>query len=195
MGIDLICDEATFGCSYSGWHTIREFIIKSTFDYITDKFAKDKELYKDIANEDNEHYIGEGSQYFIYSNQINILITNLNLPNILSNFNINTFNTFNKFNGLFTKFINLTYDNLDNKDALIYFNIDGLYALCNKSDCEGFYSVGNSKNIIRLFDLIEPFVKKDNSVYMGIYEESFSRNKLYDVFKKSVENKKKVIIC
>ena len=190
MGIDLTCDEATFGCSYSGWHTVREFIIKATFDYIIDKFAKDKELYKDITNEDDENYIGEGSHYFMYSNRINILITTLNLPNptILSNFNMNT------FNGLLTKFLTLTSNNLDNTDALIYFDIGGLYALCNKSDCEGFYSVGNSKDIVLLFDLIEPFVKKDDSFYEGIYEESFSGNKLYDVFKQSVENNKKVII-
>lgn len=42
-------------------------------------------------------------------------------------------------------------------DSLIFFNISGIYAFCNKSDCDGYYSVGNSYDICQLFKLIKPF--------------------------------------
>ena len=48
MGVDFYCGDVTFGCSYGGWNQLRKFIIKSTFDYIQDKFQKDFEKYINI---------------------------------------------------------------------------------------------------------------------------------------------------
>jgi len=80
-------------------------------------------------------------------------------------------------------------------DTLIYFNVGGLYALCNKSDCEGFYSPGNSYDICRLLDLIEPFIEIDE-YYERIYTPLTNTDncRLYDVFEESWKTRTKVII-
>jgi len=151
MGLDIVCVDNSFSSSYGYWNTIRETIIKATFDYIVDKFQKDEELYKNITNEDDdENYIGEGSNYFIHKTNINKIINIISKPSVITN-------VFDNGHNLVPKFLNLI-TNISYIDSLIYFDIGGLYALCNKSDCEGVYSVGNSYDIILLFDLIEPFL-------------------------------------
>jgi len=187
MGIDVVCDDNSFSTSYGYWNTIRETIIKTTFDYIIDKFQKDEELYKNITDENDKHYIGEGSNYFMHKKNINNIINSVSKSGVITNFLYAGDNLVVKFLGSAT---NLSYI-----DSLIYFNIGGLYALCNKSDCEGVYSVGNSHDIILLFDLIEPFVKNYDDCYKCIYVvEDRLYNRLYDVFKESIEKNKKVKI-
>jgi hypothetical protein len=81
------------------------------------------------------------------------------------------------------------------QDLLIYFGVGGVYALCNKMDCEGYYSVGNSYDILELFKLIKPFIinKTDNLETHGneIYNCIIQVEK---VFQESVDKKEIVII-
>ena len=81
-------------------------------------------------------------------------------------------------------------------DLLIQFGVGGLYALCNKSDCEGFYSVGNSYDICELLKLVKPFLLKNKE------EVDSNENWIYNdidiitnVFKESVEKNIIVRIC
>jgi hypothetical protein len=101
MGIDVGCVDYSFSSSYGYWNTIRETIIKATFDYIADKFQKDDELYKNITEEDDEHYIGEGSNYFSYKKTINNFINSLSKRGIITNVLMTN-------NNLVVKFLNLT---------------------------------------------------------------------------------------
>ena len=55
-------------------------------------------------------------------------------------------------------------------DTLVFFNISGLYAFCNKSDCEGYYSVGNSYDICQLFKLIKNFYIVDKEFFQDIHK-------------------------
>jgi len=50
-------------------------------------------------------------------------------------------------------------------NSLNYFGLGGLYALCNQSDCEGFYTPGNSLDIYRLLVKIKPRVEKYEDFY------------------------------
>ena len=76
-----------------------------------------------------------------------------------------------------------------------YFELGGLFALCNQTDCEGYYTPGNSLDICSLFDRIEPFVKK-NDDYNCIYnKEGRLYNRLYDVFEYSYKTLKRVTIA
>ena len=193
MGIDLHCVDNSFGCSYGGWHTIRETIIKASLEYIIEKFKKDEELYTDITDEEDENYINEGSSYYFHKKIITNIISQISLPSV--NTNISPYNS-----NILLQFLNLA-SQLSTIDSLIYFNIGGLYALCNKSDCEGFYSVGNAHDIVLLFDTIEPFFKQNyekynNHCYECVYitEGRFS-DRLYDVFKESTEKNQKITIC
>ena len=182
MGIDLYCDLKTYGCSYSRWNELREKVIKSTFNYIQDKYQKDYKLYKELT-EDNENWIGNGSPYNFYKNIIIELI--------------NTFNTLEK-NGndnIIDNFINNATILVVN--ALIYFDIGGLYSFCNKCDTEGYYSVGNSVDICQLFELIEPFIKNyDENIHKVIYVPDTKVNNciLYDLFKESIITNRKINI-
>lgn len=193
MGIDLFCNEFRFETSYSHWNIIRETIITTTFDYIIDKFKKDEELYKDIDDDDDENYIGEGSTYYCYKQKI------INMHTSLYKFNITNTNILNQKAYLLENILNFITTDISYIDALIYFDIGGLYALCNKNDCQGFYSSGNSKDIIQLFDLIEPFIKNNVDYYKNCYEciyvsEGRMSNKIYDVFKESCDKNEKIYI-
>ena len=190
MGVDFHCGDVGFGCSYGGWNEIRINIIKATFNYILDKIKKDYELYKDLSTDD-ANWIGEGSEYNIYKMNILKIIesTRVGEKKISAVFQIETDYTINNF-------INTTRT-LSHVDALIYFNIAGLFSLCNKSDNEGFYSSGNAVDICQLFDLIEPFIKNiSEDTYYSIYirEDRTFSNCLYDLFKESACKNKKISI-
>jgi hypothetical protein len=190
MGVDFYCEDVTYGCSYSGWNKLRKTIIQATFDYIQDKFQKDFEAYNSITDEEDKHDIGDGSAYDCYKKNILKIIEAMQSASKKTNvFGIDIDNTVNNF-------IVLTR-NLSYIDALIYFDIGGLYSLCNKSDCDGFYSVGNSVDICMLFDLIEPFVKINNEdAHSTIYISGtgFYCKSLCDLFKESATRNKKIMI-
>ena len=91
-------------------------------------------------------------------------------------------------------FINKIWENYF-IDLLIEFGVGGIYALCNKSDCEGFYSVGNAYDIHELLNTIRPFLLKNTK------DLESSDNWLYDVadelielFQESIEKKKIIMI-
>ena len=167
MGIDLYCSETNFGCSYSYWHNIRNSVIKAAFTYISIEINTEK-IYKDNTE-------------LIYSN---------NLKNIVSELERQTKDE--NYLGYFVKICH----NIPNIDCLIYFGLQGLSSFCNKSDCEGFYSVGDSYNICELFNTIKPYLIKnmeviesdDNHIYHSI-------EKLEKVFQESFEKKVNVTIC
>jgi hypothetical protein len=46
-------------------------------------------------------------------------------------------------------------------NTLIFFGMNGLYKLIAKSDCEGFYSPGDSLDICNMLNLIEPYLSVD----------------------------------
>ena len=69
MGVDFYCEDITFGCSYGYWGEISKEIILATIDYIQDKYEKDKELYRNL-NEEDKNWIGEGSSYYCYMKSV-----------------------------------------------------------------------------------------------------------------------------
>jgi hypothetical protein len=52
-------------------------------------------------------------------------------------------------------------DAYETHNTLIFFGMNGLYKLIAKSDCEGFYSPGDSMDIGNMLILIEPFISDD----------------------------------
>jgi hypothetical protein len=75
-------------------------------------------------------------------------------------------------------------------DTLVFFNISGLYAFCNKSDCEGYYSVGNSYDICQLFKLIKNFYTVDKNSIQDIN----TINTIKKVFQESLRKRKIITI-
>jgi len=79
-------------------------------------------------------------------------------------------------------------------NALNYFEVGGLFALCNQSDCEGYYTPGNSLDICYLFDKIQEHMKKYDGYDCIYVEEGRVFNTIYSVFEHSYTTSKKVTI-
>ena len=177
MGIDIYCDDKTFSCSHNYWYKIKTNIVKATIDYIKDKITKDKEAFttEDI---NDENYIGVGSYYEYYMNNINEIINEINEVNknnfYYVNMDMQLDNTIKVFMSFASEFKNLS--------ALNYFGLGGLFALCNQSDSEGYYTPGNSLDICLLLDKIKFYMKKYEG-YNCIYKSTMVTNStIYDVF-------------
>jgi hypothetical protein len=175
MGIDLYCGDKNFGCSYGNWHNIRIELIKATFEYLEVHFAVTE--YKEGTH---EHGSMTALKQYIQKIENGSVIK----ESIFGNNKSNLLDSFNMYLGL-----------LEFVDLLIEFGVVGIYSLCNKSDCQGFYSIGNSYDICELFKLVKPFLLK-NKEDLDAEENWLYRNidDLIDVFKESVEKNEMVRI-
>lgn len=78
------------------------------------------------------------------------------------------------------------FENSDMLNTFIYYRLGGVYALLNKSDDDGYYTVGNSIDIVHTFQFIEQFIENDDT-----------KNALVEitkVFQKGIDEKKLVAI-
>lgn len=162
MGVDFCCGSKTFGCSYSGWNSIRNDIIIATFRYLEAVLntMEKNEMQEDDDPNRNVLNLNELLQYYndmkrIKSDKLIEHVSNMRLIDV---------------------------------NRLILFDVGGLFALCNKSDCDGYYSVGNSYDIVNLLKIIKPYMD-----YTKYIEEWF--NTLIELFQESVELKEKISIC
>ncbi len=170
MGISVNCKEKGFCCSYSGWNRLRVTIIEATLRYLRAKFVLDESTKNEEDEDHNYGYNKKEIEKFI--DRINILLS-----------------TSTHKDGHVNIFIHIITEFPQYIDALIYFNVGGIYSLVNKSDCEGFYSPGNSLDIIILLDLIKPIINEYyNDEYSTIYED------IYDMFEESWKEKENIII-
>lgn len=164
MGIELYCGDKSFECSYGDWYNVRRDLVEATFEYLKVHFA--------IAE--------YGENTFEYNS---MTILNQYIEIIQNGIIIS------KQSSLLDEYY--VYSNqLKFIDLLIQFSVGGLYSLCNKNDCEGFYSVGNSYDICVLLKLVKPFLLKnkdnldspENLVYgwiddiTAIFKESVDKN-------------------
>lgn len=173
MGIDLYCGSKTFGCSYSGWNSLRCDIVIATIRYLE---ALLKSLEEDlITKTKNEYDIYEDDKDNMNQRYI------IDLKILLENYNTVKHNTENLA-------VYVHEMNLATVDSLIMLGVGGLYALCNKADCEGYYSVGNSYDIVDLLKLIKPYMDYSD------YSEEWI-NELNELFQESVDIKEKIVIA
>jgi hypothetical protein len=175
MGIDITCIDKSFSSSYGYWSKFRTAVIVATLEYLKSHFSL------------NPLQNGENSNESIYRQEIiefieKVLNTKANYVNTGIKFPISTIAT---PIDIFIQFCELANVNL-----LIHYGVGGLYSFCNKSDCEGFYSVGNSYDICELLTTIKPFIQKggENDYYDYI-------DSIIEIFKESVEKKQIVSIC
>ena len=174
MGIDITCNEKTFSCGYGSWNKIRIETIIATAEYL--KHLKtinqfEERTYPYVSLEIINEFMSELISYTTKQEQE----TNQE-PKQEQN-----------LVGLF-----LGNCTLELIDVFIFFGVGGLFSLCNKSDCEGYYSVGNAYDICELFHLIRPFLI-ENSDSPDNYANVITQ--IEDVFKESVEISQKILIC
>ena len=189
MGIDLDCGSNSFGCNYTSWHHLRCDVIEATLKYLQHLIHQEKSTNSELNEDKLDDYDHERNKHDIknflnkmeqtskmYSSRFE------NQPNV---FGINRFT--HKI------FLSIIQSNITYLDLFIRTDIGGLYSFCYKSDCEGFYSSGNSMDICKLFDKIKPFIKE---MYEDTYNSIYSNNDyhgdeyqgLYKLFENSWKN-------
>lgn len=163
MEINVHDDNKEVNFSYGNWKSMREIIVKISFFHL-----------ESILN--NPKNKGHKLHEKIMRNLIKSMFgqklePDTNLSELVTVYMHNSFNL----------------------DALIYYEMGGLYALCNKRDNEGYYTPGNSLDICNLLDEIEESVKSYNaSLYDAIYGEN--KDSIYNYFKSSCENNMNIMI-
>jgi hypothetical protein len=176
MGIDLTCETKDFSCSYSSWHNIRSELIEATFAYLEDLIAKNIDI--DEENSVLTHL----KQYINEIREYGASLENNKPP-------INPFALLSSKRDLFDAFSEYSGD-LCFINILIQFGVGGIYALCNKSDCDGFYTPGNSYDICQLIMIIKAFTIKNkdniNDEENWVYR---CMDRLLELFQESYEKK------
>jgi hypothetical protein len=141
--------------TYKEWTFLKINLIKSSI-----KFIEDLIIINSIENNKDK----------IFNDDLNNIIQKYYEINETGEFNINIF-----INNL----------SLEEIDTLIYFDLGGLYFFINKNDCDAFYSVGNSVDIIKMFDVITSKINNDLESMV---------HKLKNLFNESIHTSKIIII-
>jgi hypothetical protein len=184
MGIDITCNEKSFSCGYGSWNKIRIDTIIATAEYLkhvktTNQF--EERTYPYVSLEIINEFMSELISYGKDPEQVEKQDPKQEQdPEEVEKQEQNLV-------GLF-----LGNCTLELIDVLIFFGVGGLFSLCNKSDCEGYYSVGNAYDICELFHIIKPFLI-ENSDSPDNYTNVITQ--IEDVFKESVEISQKILIC
>ena len=182
MGVDFYSKEASYSCSYGSWHTVRLEVLYATIRYL--KYKKDlieAELKK--LNEKDEDDDEDEQTYYILKKEYD------NICYVLDSLSDYKPPTDGKVDlHTLDNFVNKCKDHPRLVDCFIYFDINGLYALLSKSDCEGYYSVGNSVDIYQLLDIISDFIE-DKIV------KSRMKDGVIRLFKDSVKHNSKITIA
>jgi hypothetical protein len=178
MGIDLTCDTKTFGCSYGGWNQFRNTFVQATIAYLKDFLANQTfDEYDQAAAEYLQKHlqsVEEKANELANKKYTHLALSEKPAKEYLLDSLIMEVSAHNWF-----------------RELLIQFGAYGIYAICNKTDCEGFYSVGNSVDICEILEKIIPFLPADeedhldpnDSIYKSLTKE------LLEVFQESVDKK------
>ncbi len=165
MSMELICDKEHWTCTYMNWSKIRNECVKATFAYIEHYIQTNTIRVNNEERRLQDNIIAYINKIRAYKSS-NEHLTNADLH-------------------LYSGFLE-ECKHIEFIDLLVKFGVSGLYALCHKSDCEGFYSVGNAYDICDIIPNILNFTS-DN-----YYNRCF--NSIHKVFKESLELKRIVSI-
>jgi hypothetical protein len=190
MGIDLLCKEKYFSCGYSFWNVIRTATIIATADYLKDQLVKsnlEEETYPYVSLNNINCFMDE-----LLSYNKNTEKSEETTEEDVVSAPVPTEN--DEEIPIIGLFLSNCESSMQIQDLLIYFGVGGVYALCNKMDCEGYYSVGNAYDILELFKLIKPFIinKTDLETPKNVIYNCFIE--VEKVFQESVDKKEIVII-
>ena len=78
------------------------------------------------------------------------------------------------------------FSDVDVLNTFIYHRVSGVFALLNKSDTDGFYSVGNSMDIVETMDILQEYICYDDVKPMY--------GQIREVFSESIRAKNPVVI-
>jgi hypothetical protein len=180
MGLDIKCNKVDTRCSYSYIHVFRKMLIQSTIQFLESiSFSKHFEApetwskyYCTEAKLDDDYEEYEQDYENNKKKTIEYLGAICESPGLFSSL---TYRLISDPQPYFRSYIQV-------EERFHRFGIFGLLTFVDHSDCEGYFSPGQSLDILNLFMRIEPFIKKDTDEYM-MYED------FLEIFKTSVDTK------
>ena len=159
MGIDILCNGESYSCGYTAWSVFREEIANASIRYL-------RSLYDQMLRRAEQPNTEQLAEQTCLEKIFEYIDTN----------NCGTLEDFFRF-----------FKDIEFQNAFIYFELGGVYALLNKSDDDGYYTVGNSLDIVDTMELIEPHI---------IYDDVKTRyNSIKKVFEESILTRRVVSIC
>jgi len=168
MAIHISCNTYCFDTSIFQWNTFREIISKTTYKYIIQEREK---LFQEESLSVYHETMMSSVDNFIADLNITIKSTNPLIEDepILI-----------QLLKLFTYYL----------DTLTFLNLAGIFALINKDDCEGHYSVGNSSDILQTIQLLVPFVERNDLECQYFFP--FLSSIVY-LFQESIQSKQNIV--
>jgi hypothetical protein len=188
MSVHLLCGNIHFNCQVSYWKTIRESISKATNLFIVDYFKNFDLITEDPDETDMKE------RYSLYKKSINREVFKEKLSTFSIDYKYAEFDAHPKLTEVGTLLVE--YLKLYNYylDLLTVLGVNGIYSLVNKSDVEGFYSIGNSIDIVNTMNIILEFVEDDfmkTSINecKKVFQESVQSNMVVAVLYEPIEKK------
>ena len=166
MSIQLLCENQSLQYSLSYWNEIREHLCRATNLYILNYFKNlDDEIQptRETSDSEDETPISDSKELTnisLYNQSINPTILKENIRSFLrdihfaemqDNPTISNVDLVIELLKLYTYYL----------DLLTILGLTGIFALVNKSDTEGYYSVGNSLDIFYTIQHVLPFIEDD----------------------------------
>ena len=159
MGIYILCNGESYSCGYASWSVFREEVANAAVRYL-------RSIYDEMLarpDQPNEEQLAKQTR----------------IAKILEYVDVNNCVAIEDFVQLFK--------DMEFQNTFNYFELGGIYALLNKSDDDGYYTVGNSLDIADTMELVEPHI---------LYDDVKSRyNTIKKVFEESVLTRKVVVVC
>ena len=137
MGLTVKCDNESFSCSYGNWNRILITVIYATIEYM-------------------EKYNYSTTEEELYEKESLSILTGYykRIPS-------------EKFANKDWEWLCNCFDIEEFINSLIYFDIKGLYCLCNQGEKDRYFSIGDSYDIWDLFSKIKPFIPQTIPTYIS----------------------------
>ena len=176
MGFCMTCENTGKNCGYTTWMEQRLEIAKIVVKYLE---ARIQELEADMSDKSDD-YVDENE----YINGFPTIDFHYNISKLRDRF-IKPFTQAKTKESMYRVVENPDMYHL--KDVLCYFGVYGIHLLCRQGDCGGVYTVGESMDIIQMFDTIKPYFDTSSEIYETAFtiKSEFS-SPIYNVFKDSV---------
>jgi hypothetical protein len=186
MSVHLLCGESSFSCNVNYWNKIRETICKATNLFVVDYFRTFQAQENTMDDFDDDS--SDKDSFYEYNKSINkkllrdkLLAFVREVPYVEHNIHPMKVNGFEDV--LLIELLKLYTYYLD---LFTIVGVAGAFSLVNKADTEGFYSVGNSLDIMETLLNVVSFIE-DEYIKTSIQE-------CMEVFNTSVQEKLIVVI-
>lgn len=173
MIIEFTCKDKKTNCTYKQWDLYKGYFAIRTINHIKkiiNEYLTNTNNINDINHTDSSHF-----------EDLNVII-NFFTDEYMENIDLND----QKQYEIFYKKCTNVFKSFN--DTLIYFNIGGINIILEKVNYEGSFSVGNSYDIIMLFNRIIENIKEDFEIQKSFVIE------LYELCIYSVKEQHKILI-